>query len=298
MRPGLQSGRAMTVDLLVGVIVPVAVILMMTAVGLNLSLSSVRSVFRHPRSLVLMTLAQLVLLPVVALALIVLLTPPPLVALAIFAVAISPGGALSNGLTHLVGGNLALSVMMTIATTMLVAVTAPAAAGLATASGLLALEGLHSLSAVTIAYDLARVALLPICLGLLCTRFLPDVAARIRPAFDRLCIVAVVTVLVCSAIVSLPVMQESVAGLLAYAAALSIALLTAGALASALLPREDRSASIIEFGVRNLPIALLLASGSSPSTEIVAFLLCYLLVNTALLAGFTFLSRSVRLRPA
>ncbi len=298
VRPDLWGGRVVTVGLLVGVIVPVAVIVMMTAVGLNLSLLSVSSVFRHPRSLVLMTLAQLVLLPVVALTLIALLAPPPLVALAVFAVAISPGGALSNGLTLLVGGNLALSVMMTIATTLLVALTAPAAAGLATASGLLALEGAHRLSAMTISYDLVRVALLPICLGLLCARFLPALAARIRPAFDKMCIAAVLTVIVCSAIVSMPVMKESMPGLLAHAAALSLALTTAGAVASAVLPRENRSASVIEFGVRNLPIALLLASGASPSPEIVAFLLCYLMVNTALLAGYIVLSRGVRLRPA
>jgi hypothetical protein len=53
---------------------------------------------------------------------------------------------------------------------------------------------------------------------------------------------------------------------------------------------------VIEFGVRNLPIALILAGGLSPSVEIVAFLLCYFFVSTTALLTLALLNRSVRHR--
>jgi hypothetical protein len=122
----------MTLDLLVDAIVPIAVIVLMTAVGLNLTLTSLRTILKHPRSLLLSTLFQILVLPLAALSLIFLLSPPPLIAIVMFALAISPGGALSNGFTHLAGGNLVLSVMMTIVTTRLVIFTADDVARTAT----------------------------------------------------------------------------------------------------------------------------------------------------------------------
>jgi hypothetical protein len=101
----------------------------MTAVGLNLSPSALRETFRRPRSLVLATALQIVLLPAAVLAMIAVLRPDPVLALVLLAIAICPGGAMSNAFTHLVGGNLALSVMMTMVTTLLVSATAPVNCG-------------------------------------------------------------------------------------------------------------------------------------------------------------------------
>jgi hypothetical protein len=69
-----------------------------------------------------------------------------------------------------------------------------------------------------------------------------------------------------------------------------------GSVVAPALPAEDRSACVIEFGVRNLPIALILAGGASPSVEIVAFLLCYFFVSTTALLTLALLNRSVRHR--
>jgi predicted Na+-dependent transporter len=140
-----------------------------------------------------------------------------------------------------------------------------------------------------VALDLVRACLAPICIGLLAARFLPAFADRIRPGMDRLCVIVIATVIVCSAIVAWPVVEQSAGANLGYAAALSLTSLALGAATSAFLPARDRSACSIEFGVRNLAIALLIAGGSNPSAEIVAFLLCYLVVNTLVLVAFALL---------
>jgi BASS family bile acid:Na+ symporter len=222
-----------------------------------------------------------------------LVAPPTLVAVVMFAIAISPGGTLSNVLTHLAHGNLALSVIMTIATTLLVSATAPVAAGLASFSGYSPLDGAGALSATVIAIDLLRVALLPICFGILLARLLPAFVERIRPAMDVICMLALVTVVVCSAVVAWPVVHRVGGEYLWYAALLSLVSLLLGSAVASALPAEDRSACVIEFGVRNLPITLILAGGSGPSVEIVAFLLCYLFVNTTALLTLALLNRSV-----
>jgi BASS family bile acid:Na+ symporter len=275
----------MTAGLLGGVIVPIGVVILMTAVGLNLKLAAMRENLRHPRSLLIATLSQVVLLPLAALLLIKILAPPPVLSVAMFAVAISPGGALSKVFTHLARGNLALSVMMTVVTALAVSATAPVAVGVASAAGVSFVGAGGPLSAQAIAIDLVRACLLPICLGLLIARLFPAFVDRIRPGVDLLCVAVIVTVIVCSTIVAWPIVQESAARHFGYATALSLASIAAGACVAATLPAGDRSACTIEFGVRNLAIALLVAAGSNPSPEIVAFLLCYLVVNTlALLA--------------
>jgi BASS family bile acid:Na+ symporter len=282
-----------SVELLVHVIVPVAVIIVMLAVGLNLRIADVRDSLRYPRSLVICTILQIVLLPAVALLLIALAAPPPLMAIAMFAVAISPGGAMSNVLTHLARGNLALSVVMTIATTLLVSATAPLMAGLASVSGASLLGGAEALSPFGIAADLVRVALIPICLGVLAAHVLPAMVERIRPAADVLCTLAVLTVVACSAVVAWPVVQHQGIALLEHAALLSVASLLVGAAVAFALPGGDRSACVIEFGVRNLPIALVLTGSAGPSTETVAFMLCYFVFGLTAVLGLSFLNRSV-----
>ena len=285
----------MTVGLLVYLIVPVNVAILMTAVGLNLRLRSVQDVLKHPRSLFVSTILQLILLPAAALILVWLLEPPALIALVILAIAISPGGALSNSFTHLIGGNLALSVVMTTLTTMLVSASAPVVLKIALTVGLLDLEVAAKLDPLTITWDLARFALLPIFAGILCSHFLPNLASRLNRAMDVLSILAIAVVLAGCVKVSLPVIQQAAASTLIYAGTFSLASLGIGAAVGRLLPSEDRSACFIEFGMRNLSIALILASGSTPSAEIVAFLLGYFAVNTAILFGLTLIKRIPRI---
>jgi bile acid:Na+ symporter, BASS family len=283
----------MTVDLLVSVIVPVCVVVLMFSVGLSLTLSSLRSTCRHPRSLVLATLLQIVLLPACALVIISALGPAPVAAVAILAIAASPGGALSNAFTHMIGGNLALSVMMTTISTILVCATAPVVMAVALGTGVLEQGIGATLDPLSVAFDLLRLALLPIGLGVLAVQRFPAAAPALRRVADRLGVLAVATVLVSSAVVSWPVMQQTAPSVMVYAVVFSLIALLTGAAVSRALPKEDRSACVMEFGTRNLPVALILASGGNPPAELVAFLLGYFLVNASILVGATKIGRSL-----
>jgi BASS family bile acid:Na+ symporter len=288
----------MNAALLVETVVPLAVVMAMLAVGLNLDVAALRGSLRKPRSLLLCTLLQIVLLPVAVLALIALISPPPLFSAVMFAVAISPGGTLSNAITHLVRGNLGLSVVMTIVTTLLVSVTAPAAVALATWTGGAGIAPLGNLSPAAIAFDLVMVTLLPICCGVVLGAVLPGPVARARRTVDLLCALAIVVVVASSAMVSWPVVRLNVVQYVLPAAALSLVLLAAGGVVALLLPSSDRSASVIEFGTRNLPVAIILSSGAGASDAIVAFLLCHFVVNCTLLLALTLARRRAGRRHA
>jgi BASS family bile acid:Na+ symporter len=281
-----------TVDCLVSVIVPVCLVVLMFSVGLNLTLSSMRDTLRHPRSLVVVTLLQIILLPACALVVIAALGPAPVAAVAILAIAASPGGALSNAFTHMIGGNLALSVMMTTISTILVSATAPVVMAVALGAGVLEQGVGAALDPLSVAFDLLRFALLPIGFGVLVVQVFPAAAPALRRVADRLGMLAVATVLVSSALVSWPVMQQTAPSVMVYALVFSIVALAMGAAASRALPREDRSACVMGFGSRNLPVALVLASGGAPPAELVAFLLGYFLVNVSILFGATMIGRN------
>jgi len=70
-------------------------------------------------------LSQFVLLPLVTFILILILKPYPSIALGMIMVAACPGGNISNFITHLAGGNSALSVCLTAIATLMAVIMTP-----------------------------------------------------------------------------------------------------------------------------------------------------------------------------
>src|SRR5690606_5843792 len=68
---------------------------------------------KNPKSFVLGVFSQFILLPFLTWCLILIMKPPPSVALGMFLVAACPGGNVSNFLTNLAKGNTALSISLT-----------------------------------------------------------------------------------------------------------------------------------------------------------------------------------------
>lgn len=87
--------------------------LIMFGMGLNLTINDFKNIVLHPRALVIGLLAQMVLLPLLALIIIVIFPVSDEIKVGLFLVAICPGGATSNLLNFLLNGNLALCVSLT-----------------------------------------------------------------------------------------------------------------------------------------------------------------------------------------
>ena len=101
------------------------IILMMTAVGLDLEPRHFREMARQKRALILCLIVQPVLLPLLALILIRGASLPPHLSASILLLAACPNGDIVNYYTWLARANVALAVTMTLMSLLLAAITMP-----------------------------------------------------------------------------------------------------------------------------------------------------------------------------
>ncbi|MAZ87165.1 MAG: hypothetical protein CL693_05935 [Cellvibrionaceae bacterium] len=100
-------------------------VLAMLGMGATLKLSDFNEIVREPYAVILGTLIQLLLIPLLACVFIGLLSLPAGVAIGIALIAAIPGGTSSNIFTHFAHGNVALSISITAITTLACLLTTP-----------------------------------------------------------------------------------------------------------------------------------------------------------------------------
>lgn len=99
--------------------------LLMFDLGLTLRPGDFVQVFRNPRPIAVALFGQLVLLPLLALALALLFKLPPVFFIGLVLIACCPGGSSSNVFSRLAGGDVALSVTLTALSSVITLVTIP-----------------------------------------------------------------------------------------------------------------------------------------------------------------------------
>lgn len=92
---------------------PIAIIFIMTGVGLSLVPNDFKRVFLQPKAFLLGTFCQMLLLPLIAIAIIALTGLEGEMAIGLFILSLCPGGATSNLFTYLAKGDVGLSVSLT-----------------------------------------------------------------------------------------------------------------------------------------------------------------------------------------
>lgn len=110
---------------------PIALMIIMAGMGLTLTVADFRRVFVFPRAMLVGTAAQILLIPLLAFALVELLGPEPAIAVGLVIIAACPGGTTSNVFTFLAGGNVALSIVLTVIASLITIFTIPLFANLA-----------------------------------------------------------------------------------------------------------------------------------------------------------------------
>ncbi len=106
------------------IVLPILTLLMFD-LGLSLKFEDFGKVFRHPRSLAVALTGQLILLPLIALALAWALRLPPVFFIGLVLIACCPGGSSSNVFSKLAGGDVALSVTLTAFSSVITLFTLP-----------------------------------------------------------------------------------------------------------------------------------------------------------------------------
>lgn len=233
---------------------------MVYAVSLDLRLEDFRYVARHWPAVATGLVAQFLLLPAATLGITLVLELPPATEAAMMLVAACPGGALSNVITHLARGNLALSLSISAVSNVLALVMTPfgfalmVAANPATAAWARTIQ----VDPVALMGSLVLLLALPMAAALLTSYRMPALARRLRKPLGRFAAVALGAFIVLAVAAqwklflieltrTLPlVVLHNALGLgLGYAASRLAALRDA-----------DRRAVVIEGGMQNSGLAL------------------------------------------
>jgi bile acid:Na+ symporter, BASS family len=233
---------------------------MVYAVSLDLKPADFQYVAKHPKSVAIGLIAQFVLLPWATLSMTLLLDLAAPIEAAMILVACCPGGALSNVITHLGRGNLALSLSISAVSNLTALLLTPI-----NFTQLVALNPITSTWVRSLALDpkdlivsLLILLALPMSAALLTRRFLPRLADKIRKPLENVALVALLFFIVGALAGQWAVFVKELGHTLPIVIAHNALGLGLGFLASAIggLTPYDSKAVIIESGMQNSALAL------------------------------------------
>lgn len=250
--------------------VPLMAFLLMVAVGLDVTRDDLRRVASQARTVALLTLAQVILLPIAAWIL-VPLVPSDRIAMFVLLIAACPGGGMSNVYVYIARANTALSVTLTAVSCLAAIVTMPAVfAAYQLVSGRAAE---FALPLPTLLAQLLIMAVIPVTLGAWIRDRYPALERKHGGRFRALSAAGVVF------IVAIGIVQS--------AGTITLGLVRGGAVATLLvafgmaagwlvgaamrLPATDRFTLLVEFAVRNLAIAMVIEVTLLGHPDFVAF---------------------------
>lgn len=108
----------MTASTITGVLLPLALAFIMLYLGMTLQWADFRAVARRPRALLVGIVGQMFMLPLLGWLVAQAAGLPPVMAVGLMVLAACPGGVSSGLLTHLAGGDVALSIALTAVTSI------------------------------------------------------------------------------------------------------------------------------------------------------------------------------------
>ena len=254
IRLNLSSGSMLVINITLAFI--------MFGVALNMQVEGFKQLMKRPRPILTGFLSQFVLMPLASFLLILLIKPPPSVALGMVLVAACPGGNVSNFISTLAKGNIELSVALTAIATMMAVLMTPFNfafwGGLyASASGLV----------VPISIDwwqMTKIVLLllgiPIVVGMSVRHYLPVVADKIEKPMKWFSIIFFLAIVIGTVMQNFTYFKLF-AGLIAGIVLIHnfIAFFTGWSFATVMRVRKkERRTITIETGIQNSGLALVL----------------------------------------
>ena len=249
-------------------ILNITIAFIMFGVALDVKLQHFKDVIMKPRSVITGVISQLLLLRCITFVFILLLNPTPTVALGMILVAACPGGNVSNFLSAMAKGNVALSVSLTAVATLAATFMTPLnfavwgklylnyyqSAGAGTYLVPIEIDFMQMVQTVIILVGI------PIVLGLLFSQYFPKLTQKVKKPIRQLSILIFIAMVII-------LLSANFSNFLKYVHLVffivlihnSLALLTGFSFSSLMkLPRIDRRAVTIETGIQNSGLALVL----------------------------------------
>lgn len=229
----------------------------MFGMGLTIKMGDFQVVFSRPKEILIGCLAQYTVMPFLAWILAVVLKLPEDLALGVIMVGCCPGGTASNVITYIAGGDVALSVGMTIVSTLV--------APLATPSLAYVLAGAWvEVSFIAMVLSVVKVILVPVLLGILIRSILGKQIQKISELLPLISVVSIVMII--SGIVAVNADKIISCGMLVLGVVIlhNLCGMGIGLAAAKLLkvPYDKVTAIAIEVGMQNSGLAISLATAN------------------------------------
>ena len=158
------------------IFLPLALAFIMFSLGLALTLQDFIRVARQPKDFCVGLISQVIILPLVGLALVTIWPASPEIALGVMIIAAAPGGVTSHILTSFGRGDVALSISLTAVISLLSVITIPVIVVFAHNHLIGGDPG--SISIISTALSIFLIVTVPVILGLLTRRFANNFVTR------------------------------------------------------------------------------------------------------------------------
>ena len=168
-------------------IAPIALALIMLALGLGLTVQDFLRVVKNPKDFLIGFLSQVILLPIVAIILISLISLPVEIAMGVMVIAAAPGGVTSNILTKFADGDVALSVTLTAIVSLLSVLIVPLI--VFNSADFLGVEITKEISMVNIATKMFFVVTVPVIFGMIVRSLMTDFIVSKTLIIQRLSVI-------------------------------------------------------------------------------------------------------------
>jgi BASS family bile acid:Na+ symporter len=229
----------------------------MFGMGLTIKGENFRVVFTHPKEILIGCLAQYTVMPLAAWVLCKALRLSPDLAIGVILVGCCPGGTASNVIAYIAGGDVPLSVGMTILSTLLAPIVTPVLVYFLGGAWV-------EVSLVAMIISVVKVILIPVLLGILLHRLFGKQIEKIQEVLPLISVVAIVMII--SGIVASNRDKLITSGLLVLGVVVLhnlIGMMLGLGIAKTFKLEHDKATSIaIEVGMQNSGLAVSLATAN------------------------------------
>ncbi len=174
-------------------IAPIALALIMLALGMGLTIQDFKRVVTFPKDFIVGLFCQFIILPIIAFILIKIMNTPIELALGVMIIAAAPGGVTSNVLTKFANGDVALSVSLTAIVSLISIISVPFI--VFKSADFLGISYLtKEFSMIGISLKMFLVVALPVILGMLIRKFATNFISSKTLLIQRISIILFIIV--------------------------------------------------------------------------------------------------------
>src|SRR5829696_1737893 len=242
------------------ILLPIALAVIMTSLGLSLTLADFKRIFVFPKGVAIGMTNLVVISPLLAFGIAELYDLAPELAVGLVLMGAAPGGTTANLMTHLARGDTALSVTMTAISSLAAVVTVPLYLGLS-------IEYFDAgvgddVSMGGIVARVFAITIVPLAFGMWLRSRNPERAARLEPLVKKLAFGFLFVVIGGAVASEFEVIQENFADLALATLTLNLAAMTVSYTIAQLARLSDAQSTAIalELGVHNGTLAIAVAS--------------------------------------